>query len=367
MKQKDDVIYLRGLNGLRAIAAIAVVISHTFSPTFGDFGVKFQLKIPFTQFGVTMFFVISGFLITYLLINEQKSTQNIAIKKFYIRRILRIWPIYYLVIFGLPFLFMLSGEKLDTILNQNTLWYLFFAANIPFILHTGIDLIVHFWSIGVEEQFYLVWPHIVKKWNRLLVVCVVLICVLITLKIFFWYLLGTSSIAYRTLSVTRIHCMLIGGVGSILYIEKKRWFLRFCTNQLVQFGSWLSLILVGFGLLHIPAIIAHESVAFVSLVIIIGQIYSTKSIFSLETKPFNFLGKISYGIYVYHTIVIYGISKLIKMFEIDRLPKIVLAYVSVLATTIFFSYVSYTYFEKYFLKMKDAFAVIKSTNEPVTS
>lgn len=87
-------IHLPGLNGLRAVAALSVMWSHTFQDTFGDWGTV-GFKLPVVADGVTMFFVISGFLITYLLLNEQEKSQTVSIPKFYMRRILRIWPIYY--------------------------------------------------------------------------------------------------------------------------------------------------------------------------------------------------------------------------------------------------------------------------------
>ncbi|MBP6663030.1 MAG: acyltransferase, partial [Paludibacter sp.] len=87
-------IYLPGLNGLRALAAITVLISHIFQDTFGNWGLEY-LNLPLFTDGVTLFFVISGFLITYLLLQELGKTKTIDIPKFYIRRILRIWPIYY--------------------------------------------------------------------------------------------------------------------------------------------------------------------------------------------------------------------------------------------------------------------------------
>lgn len=100
---KDKIIFLPGLNGLRAIAAIAVVISH-ITLIFSTFGSDFKLfgsddkgnpnAYLLASYGVTIFFVLSGFLITYLLILE-KEKKPINIKSFYIRRILRIWPLYY--------------------------------------------------------------------------------------------------------------------------------------------------------------------------------------------------------------------------------------------------------------------------------
>src|SRR5690606_24795997 len=93
-----DRIYLPGLNGIRAIAAFAVVISHT-NGRLGEFGLS---KLPYWDlagFGVTIFFTLSGFLITYLLLKERAKTGTIKVRKFYVRRLLRIWPLYYFYLF----------------------------------------------------------------------------------------------------------------------------------------------------------------------------------------------------------------------------------------------------------------------------
>lgn len=161
-------IYFPGLNGLRAIAALAVVISHT-TMALNDFNLDSTIfgaledgrpkGINLASYGVSVFFVLSVFLITYLLLAEKK-VQEIDIKKFYLRRLLRIWPLYYLYfIIALLVLYYLGQElKLNTLLL-----YIFFAANVPYIVDTKLLFLDHYWSLGVEEQFYLFWPWLVKK------------------------------------------------------------------------------------------------------------------------------------------------------------------------------------------------------------
>ena len=136
-------IHLSGLNGLRAMAALSVMWGHTFQSTFGDWGVR-GVSLPVVADGVTLFFVISGFLITFLLLNEEKQSNRIDIPKFYMRRVLRIWPIYYLYL-------IVAVLVTATWKNSNMWYYVFFTANIPFVLTVGIWPIVHYWSIGVEE------------------------------------------------------------------------------------------------------------------------------------------------------------------------------------------------------------------------
>src|SRR5687768_10044625 len=129
-------IYFPGLNGLRAIAALAVVVSH-ITRELGSFNLDPYIfseqkngtihGLPLAGYGVSIFFVLSGFLITYLL-QAEKEKQEIDIKKFYIRRILRIWPLYYLYLFVA--VLALLYFNLD-ISFKSLLFYFFYAANVP--------------------------------------------------------------------------------------------------------------------------------------------------------------------------------------------------------------------------------------------
>src|SRR5206468_6085258 len=105
-------------------------------------------------FGVSIFFSLSGFLITYLLILEN-GLHGINIRNFYLRRIFRIWPLYYLYFAICLILLLVLHINAEP---QTLLYYIFFAADVPFILNSTLILLGHYWSIGVEEQFYLFWP-----------------------------------------------------------------------------------------------------------------------------------------------------------------------------------------------------------------
>ena len=184
-------------------------------------------------YGVTLFFVISGFLITFLLIKEMRKTQTVSIGKFYLRRILRIWPIYYLFIIVSLSVFLCFGLS-NQILVKELWFYLFFAANIPFITYQGIMILVHYWSIGVEEQFYLFWPLLVRiSKSKLLKIALIIFILFFSAKILFWVLYGPSSIIYRFFMVTRFHCMMIGAIAAILYSSQNEMFVRFSTNKFI--------------------------------------------------------------------------------------------------------------------------------------
>ena len=350
-------IHLPGLNGLRAIAALSVMWSHTFQDTFGDWGAE-GFQLPVVADGVTMFFVISGFLITYLLLNEQERSRTVSIPKFYMRRILRIWPIYYV--------YMAIALTVTHTWNDPNIWYyLFFGANIPFILTVGIWPLVHYWSIGVEEQFYLFWPWIVKgsrgKTRRLLAGAIALCAVWFLCKWGIYLVWGTTT-AYRFFAVTRFDCMMLGAIGAILYFTRSGWFNRVLGNRTLGLVCLLALCFSQPWANIIPAPVRTQAIALLALVCIMSQLHNP--IINLENKVCDFVGKISYGIYVIHPLLIFILSGLYRSMEIS-LPNGIataLIYIIITLATILLAWLSYRFFESPFLRLKSRFAIVHSQN-----
>jgi peptidoglycan/LPS O-acetylase OafA/YrhL len=362
LNENNKSFYLSGINGLRAIAALSVVAAHVMMPGISNFNLKYRLDLPMAGYGVTLFFVISGFLITFLLLKEIDKTGNISIRKFYFRRILRIWPIYYLFIIICVILsFFISDIK---IIKANTIiCYLFFAANVPFIFGNGILIIAHYWSIGVEEQFYLFWPWVVKlSQKKLLIYSFLIFFILFSIKCILWLILGSKSLFYQAIMVTRFHCMMVGAIGAILYVKSNLFFIKLSSDKVVQLSAWVLFICMGIGIIRLPAPIASEFIALVSLVLIIGQITKFNRLINLDHRFFDFIGKISYGIYIIHPLVIYLSSSIFIHLEIYMPLKYILVYAWVFFVTIAVSYFSYTYFESKFLRLKQKFTVISSVS-----
>lgn len=307
--QQSNSIHLTGLNGLRAIAALTVMWGHVFLGPFGYWGLEGDHHSIFPLDGVTLFFVISGFLITYLLLNEQSHTGTVSIKKFYIRRILRIWPLYFVY---LTVALLITHEPVG-----KSLWfYLFFGANIPFVVGTALWPVVHYWSLGVEEQFYLLWPWIVKKihldkegrYKKLALLTASIMVAWIACKLICWTP-GDKSVLYRFFSVTRFDCLMLGALGALLYHRRSGWFLRFAQNRWVAAMAVLLLVFSQWQRL-VPAVLQPQAVALVSLVAIVGQLSERKPLINLENRIMDEIGKISYGIYVIHPLLIYLLSLL---------------------------------------------------------
>src|SRR5947207_1519982 len=160
-------VHFPGLNGLRFLAALTVVLFHAgFAFRYAGIPEYDYLNRVNPQTGflaVVFFFVLSGFLITYLLLVEEAETGDVSVRSFYVRRILRIWPLYYLIIaiafFVLPA--SLPGDFPPPHPRELILYSVIltnFAGTVP--------CASHLWSIGVEEQFYLCWPVLLKTVRR---------------------------------------------------------------------------------------------------------------------------------------------------------------------------------------------------------
>jgi peptidoglycan/LPS O-acetylase OafA/YrhL len=369
-KKKSDFLYLPGLNGIRAIAALAVVILHTgfslkniglHAAIFGRDASGKPLDYFFGQFAVSIFFALSGFLITYLLLLE-KDKREISIRKFYLRRIYRIWPLYYGFMFAMVTLILLFKVPFE---QQSLIYYILLAPNLITPGVTPISFINHFWSIGVEEQFYLFWPWVIKQNLVKVLMPVIIIIALMFATRLYLFSSAPSSVLSQFFMANRFDCMLIGAVGGIIYQKDIRWIIKLIDNKTTQFLMLLAGVLYAVNVIHINPVISHLVISIVTLSIIIGQINVDNRIINLDISIFRYLGKISFGIYVYHQFFIFLFTKLYKDVLYDGLPKYFLMFFSVFASTILVSHLSYKYFESWFIKRKNRYSVIHSSNDPV--
>ena len=368
---KQTNIYLPGLNGIRAIAACGVMFSHinfalnTFGIShFSLFGFN-ELHQPngwnFGEQGVTIFFVLSGFLITYLLLFEYKKVGAIDKKKFYIRRILRIWPLYYvyLVISILVFYFFTSIIPDNNILGL----YVFLLANVPFLLIKTLPLCDHLWSIAVEEQFYLFWPHLFKYIHKSQKTLIIVIGIFIAARIALWifYPFQFFTILF---TVNRFDCMLFGALIAINVFNKTK-IATILNHKFSQFLAWSIILIHILNFEIVNSVISLEFITLSTGVIIIGQINIKNRLINLENIVCNFLGKYSFGIYIYHPLMIYILSKTDLFEKIhNETSRALLIFAVLIVLTIIVAVVSYELFEQKFINLKQKFSVIKSTNKP---
>lgn len=245
---------LPGLNGLRAIAALLVLFIHTYeiAGLSGDAEAA-QFYDRFKYIGqdmVNLFFVISGFIITYILYKEQAVSGTISLKLFYIKRFLRIWPLY----FGLLILGYLLIKYTDVYaqfppLNQRGLLLLmtFLVTFAPLGTLTSFSVFPHYWSLSVEEQFYIFWPLVFKKikGKAVLVSAFVIIIGMILLRNGFEYQrdrhpdpasvwAGLSSLFMRS----KFGSIAIGVIGAY-FLFNNSTYLKWVYNRSVQIVALL--------------------------------------------------------------------------------------------------------------------------------
>ncbi len=211
IKGMNKKIHLKGLNGIRAIAAMIVLIFHIdqFISLFGLKSIGFHTT-GMAGYGVTLFFVLSGYLITRLLLIEQKEFKKIDLPKFYLRRILRIWPIYYLVILITIIIYLTVPHLINNTEGQvltTFLLYSFLLSNVGYGLGLGITPITPLWSVEVEEQFYAFWPFLLGKSKNVLKTLIILILVYFSIKLTLRF--TDNGVYYRLISLCCFDCMAI--------------------------------------------------------------------------------------------------------------------------------------------------------------
>lgn len=360
-------VSFNGLNEIRAIAAFSVVFHHL--ELFKQREQVISLyEIPFwNNFianlghnGVVLFFTLSGFLITYLLLVEKQKFSSIAIQKFYVRRILRIWPLYFVItlvgfvlmpLIGNCFLFSNQTyyPQLINSLDYKTLFlFLLFLSNVALLYYRPVAGSAQSWSVSVEEQFYAVWPWLVKYSRDNGILCIVLIIILI-LKCFLENVSFLNIDVLKILQCVSIEYMCIGALYAIALFENKipQFIHRRSKLLLLMILVYVLFLLIRF---NYPMLL---SVLFGAIILLL-----TKSHF--KNKILFYLGTISYGVYMYHPLCMFINFSLAKYIAIPMLYFNILFYISTIASTILLSHLSYYYFEIKFLKLKGRFTKISS-------
>lgn len=370
-------IFFPSLNGIRALAASMVIVHH-IEMVKSNMGMSvYKLPGDIGGLGVTLFFVLSGFLITYLLFAEQQQTGTIQIKNFYIRRILRIWPLYYLIVVLSFFLFsqVIYPEGMAEL--QKHYWIkfvlnIFLMANVSHACIGKVPLGSNLWSVGTEEQFYLIWPWLVKKLKSngvpLLIAIMVILGlsrILLSQYVYAGALEGTRRYMFfllQFLNLFRIDCMAMGALGAWILFFKKGQILKFIFHKATQVIVWIACITsFVMGITYFDTM-NHIIYSFFFIIILMNLAANKSTMVSLENKVLNFLGKISYGLYVYHFIAVIVILKLLNkyiQFNNAAIQNIVI-YVFVFVLSIVISSLSYRFIEKPLLRMKSRFTNIIS-------
>ncbi|MCP4442334.1 MAG: acyltransferase [Aureispira sp.] len=372
---KNKKIYFENLDGLRFLCFLSVFLFHSFHTEYAyisDSGLYHFIKKDLFgngSLGVNFFFVLSGYLITYLLIEEKKLNGQIDLKKFWIRRILRIWPLFYMcVLFGF-YVFPLLKTAFGQTPNETAsmAYYLTFTNNFDFIQKGLPDASVLgvLWSVAIEEQFYLIWPIILyvlpikKYWMAFSAI----IGVSLIFRGF-----NDSYIMHEYHTLSCIGDMAVGAFGAWLIIEKAKFKQKIVDlNKLTLVLIYTVFALIFFfrdEFLHTTFLIRvfeRQFISIVILLIILEQCFTVNSLFKMSSfKRISKLGLITYGLYCLHFIGILIATTLTKKLAINTELWQVLIIDTLLALTItiIISKISYRFYEKPFLKFKEKFAFI---------
>jgi peptidoglycan/LPS O-acetylase OafA/YrhL len=292
--------YMPQLDGIRGIAVMLVMFRHWLPQ---EDLINF---LPLGRIGVDIFFVLSGFLITKILLKERfESDASLSTGKkiytFYIRRSLRIFPVYYLLLL-VVFIINLEGSR------GSILWYATYATNFfLFKEQSWVNHLSHLWTLAVEEQFYLFWPFVILfvPKNKLLKVIQFFI-VLGPLSRAIFYLIN-PSIYNNILTINCIDTLSLGGLLAYIHMG----YYQFTISKAALYNILVALIAVVFlsaaGLLTpvIDTMFHSTAVALLALVVIHKASTGFEGSIgaALENKSLLYMGKISYGLYLYHNFI----------------------------------------------------------------
>ena len=373
--QPANSVYFPALDGIRALALAMVFLAH-----YGD--------IPLFGVGVNLFFVLSGFLITGILWDTREQPHRI--RNFYIRRSLRIFPLYYGIFLGVllltPFFHWSwnSAWLLWPAYLGNQLLYMHpwlpapawqLVQNAQLASTQGIVLYFgHFWSLCVEEQFYLLWPWIVFTAPRrnLLWLCAVVTVALPFLRIYAAHRLSPADIhnnlLFRTLPF-QADSLLIGGLLALLLRGEHRAALIRIGRNAANIGCIAALLFVYCCVdLHIAALHQPFPLTFSNLtwqlslvnalgaVLILGGLQPGAWIYRIfNLRPARWLGRISYGAYVLHDIPHGAYVDLAH--QLSEPHWRILSMLIAFSCTLVAAALSYRFFERPFLNLKDRWTI----------
>ena len=294
--------YIKQLDAFRFFAFMGVFIAHSYK-----IDTEFFHRIPL-GYGVNLFFVLSGFLITGILLDDREDlnlNKVKALRNFYIRRSLRIFPIYYGTVI---FLYLIQFQNYEEI----TPWLLCYAANIHMWLQLPyMGSYNHLWSLGVEEQFYLVWPFIILFFPKKHLLKVIYASIFVSLFFKLGVYLYNGS-WHPAINSATISCIDAFGLGGLLAYWKR--YSRTWLEQAIKYSKWVLLLVFTFFMMMkfnlekpffrlVDDIFANALFSLLSLLILIpasGDLYKGWFQKVLENKIIIHLGKISYGLYLYH-------------------------------------------------------------------
>ncbi len=356
----SPISYLPFLDGLRAISILLVLGFHQLGPVTGWIGGQLNGWV-----GVDLFFIISGYLISSILLKEQEKKGTFSLKNFYVRRWLRICPAYYtFLLFMLGFMLFRGGSDFSAFAMAGL-----YLTNIDMCASWGLipatTGLLHSWSLSVEEQFYLLWPGAMKlSGKRAFAVCMF---VLVAAYLWRFYLASTGA-SWLRLSVgldTKLDSIMLGVAVAFLW-RSEMW-----RNKLMLIKSSLAQCFIGVALLVACHFLGHPAtetnqvlfwgvklpvvlMLMVALLVSLLANQTSRLAAVLSSKPMIWVGRLSYSLYLWHVIVNFPCTD--GIFQALCHHKRYLVELAKYATCIGFASASYYWVEQPFLKLKGKFS-----------
>jgi len=355
--------YRPELDGLRFFAFLAVFICHTIpdkAPFYLAHGFSASLAHVLSSVstacrsGVDLFFLLSAYLITELLLREKAQTGRLRVGWFYLRRVLRIWPLYFLVI-GIA-LGVTLVDKQQHLPGTYVAAYLLLAGNwISAVWGPPASIVMPLWSVSLEEQFYLLWPLVVRKAaaRSISLIAVAMIAFSTVSRLIFLHRGWTDGLSQN--SFTRLEPIALGILIAVALRGRTPRVRRMPRAALIAVGlvTWMLVrLFCDLNFSVTGTMIGYPLIAVGSAAILIGALGSTTR--ALSGQIVVHLGKVSYGLYVYHLLGL-RISYWIFRGHTAHLSGFAGFCIVGFVLTVLLSLASYEWFEKPFLTIKEKY------------
>jgi peptidoglycan/LPS O-acetylase OafA/YrhL len=343
--------FFSSLDGLRALSVVAVVWHHTAGVEHQPFNIVNR-----GYFGVDFFFAISGFLITTLLLRERRRTAGISLPRFYARRSLRIFPLYYAVLAVYVVLTFATRrgtpegdgffDHLPAFATYTSNWFVDLTA--------GTSVTFYFaWSLATEEQFYLFWPPILtfvsRRWTKPLVPAIVSLLVLITINQIALHAFDGDGFGLTVLQSLQLP-ILAGALGALL-LDSRAAFTWIGPALASRAAAPVVAAAVGLEL-FVGARTELIQLSMVLLVLACCVRPTTALTPVLASRPLRHIGMVSYGVYLMHMLAANAVRPVVGRHSGVMVFLATLVVVLVMAT------MSYRWFESPLLRRKERFAAV---------
>ena len=347
------------LDGLRCLSIVAVIWHHAGANA--DSWHFFQ----FGFLGVELFFVISGFLIVTLLLRERDLTGAISLRKFYGRRALRIFPLYYAVILSVAFFcaYATADSQFGTRFIDDLPYYLTYTANFVPVVFAIV------WSLATEEQFYLFWSAVEKAFQKRIVI---VLAALILANQFVNFPEGRAAIAaaignseWTKLSFFHVTFtpILLGVVAAhLLHSERGFRLLRFVVANRLAPVFWLVVLIATIStapgdISGLPRLAIHVCMTLLVVSCVWQDNHVLKRLLTLG--PVQRIGRISYGMYLVHIFAINGAKSILDGAQSEGAMAV---FFFSFIVTVIIAELSFRYFESPFLEIKRRYSVVRQAH-----